>query len=137
LTAARKLPLLEPLSEFFWTSGADGRLRIQHCKACGHYQHPPLVRCGTCHSAKLAPKVVSGRGTVKSWTVNHQPWQKGVDPTFIFAAIELAEQAELYVLSNVLCAPDGVRSGMPVRVTFERQDDVWIPLFAPVAPGRG
>jgi uncharacterized OB-fold protein len=60
-----------------------------------------------------------------------------VDPTFIFAAIELAEQAELYVLSNVLCAPDGVRSGMPVRVTFERQDDVWIPLFAPVAPARG
>ncbi len=70
---------------------------------------------------------------VKTWSVNAQPWQRGVDPTFIFAAIELAEQPELYVLSNVLCAPDDVRSGMPVQVTFEQQDDVWFPLFAPVA----
>ena len=42
MTASRKLPLLEPLTEFFWTSGADGRLRIQGCGACGRLQHPPL-----------------------------------------------------------------------------------------------
>lgn len=135
MTSPRKLPLLEPLTEFFWTSGADGRLRIQHCEACGHYQHPPLVRCGACHSADLAPKAVSGRGTIKTWTVNAQPWQRGVDPTFVFAAIELEEQAELYVLSNVLCAPDEVHSGMAVAVTFESQEDVWFPLFAPVGVG--
>lgn len=137
MSGARKLPLLEPLSAFFWTSGADGQLRIQHCDACGHYQHPPLVRCGGCHSADLAPKAVSGRGRVKTWTVNAQPWQRGVDPTFIFAAIELEEQAELYVLSNVLCAPDMVHSGMAVAVTFESQEDVWFPLFAPAEHAHG
>lgn len=134
MSGTRKLPLLEPLTEAFWTGGAKGELRIQHCNACGHWQHPPLVRCPKCHSADLEARAVSGRGRIKTWTVNHQPWQRGVDPTFVFAAIELQEQAELYVLSNVLCAPDEVRSGMAVAVTFEQQDDVWFPLFAPVTP---
>ena len=134
MSGTRKLPLLEPLTEAFWTGGAKGELCIQHCDACGHWQHPPLVRCPKCHSADLAARAVSGRGRVKTWTVNHQPWQRGVDPTFVFAAIELQEQAELYVLSNVLCAPDEVCSGMAVAVTFEQQDDVWFPLFAPVTP---
>lgn len=133
MSGTRKLPLLESLTEAFWTGGARGELLIQHCDACGHWQHPPLVRCPKCHSAGLAAKPVSGRGKVKTWSVNAQPWQRGVDPTFVFAAIELQEQAELYVLSNVLCPPDEVRSGMPVQVTFEQQEDVWIPLFAPVA----
>lgn len=132
----RKLPLLEPLSEFFWTSGADGRLRVQRCSACGHWRHPPLVRCHECHSADLAPQPVSGRGRVKSWTVNHQPWQRGVDPTFVFGAIELEEQSELYVLSNILCPPDAVCSGMAVEVAFEQQEDVWLPLFRPAEHGQ-
>lgn len=132
--SARKLPLLEPLTEAFWTGGAKGELRIQHCADCDHWQHPPLVRCPKCHSANVEVRAVSGRGTVKTWTVNAQSWQRGVDPTFIFAAIELAEQPELYVLSNVLCAAEDVRSGMAVQVTFEQQDDVWFPLFAPARP---
>ena len=133
----RKLPLIEPLSGFFWSSGADGRLRIQRCTDCGHWQHPPLVRCPKCHSAALGPQVVSGRGKVKSWTVNQQAWSRGIDPVFVFAAIELEEQAELYVLSNLTCAPDEARSGMAVAVTFEQQDDVWFPLFHAAEQGDG
>ena len=132
MTLVRKLPVVEPLSGFFWTSGADGRLRIQHCDACGHWQHPPLVRCMQCHSADLAPQPVSGRGRVISFTVNHQTWQKGTDASFVFAVIALAEQAELYVFSNLTCPPSEVYSGMAVQVTFEQQEDVWLPLFHPL-----
>lgn len=46
----RKLPLLEPGSAFYWTSGAEGTLRIQRCTACGTYQHPPFPRCAACGS---------------------------------------------------------------------------------------
>lgn len=129
---SRKLPLLEPLSEFFWTSGADGRLRIQHCDACGHWQHPPLVRCMVCHSANVAPQVVSGRGRVVSFTINRQAWKPGMEEPFIFAVIALEEQAELYVFTNLLCAPEHAVSGMEVAVEFEQHDDVWLPLFRPV-----
>ena len=126
------MPELEPLSEFFWTSGAEGILRIQHCDACGHWQHPPLVRCMKCHSADLAPQPVSGRGKVVSWTVNQQAWQKGMEEPFIFAVIGLAEKTELYVFTNLLCAPEEAVSGMEVAVEFEQNEDVWLPLFRPI-----
>ena len=134
--APRKLPALEPLTAFFWTSGADGVLRIQRCGDCGHWQHPPLPRCPKCHGANVAPQPVSGKGRVLTYTVNHQAWIAGADPRFVFAVIALDEQDELYLFSNVLAEPDSVRSGMRVEVCFEQNDDVWIPLFRPLA-GEG
>ena len=125
---ARKLPLLDDASGFFWTSGADGHLRIQRCTDCGHYQHPPLPRCPQCHGEAVAPQIVSGRGRVATFTINRQAWLPGMAP-FTFAAIELAEQAQLYVVSNVLGDPAAVHSGMAVRVCFELHDDVCLPLF--------
>lgn len=127
----RKLPALEPETAFFWTSGADGKLRIQRCTRCLRYQHPPQPLCPVCRTETMQPAVVSGRGTVKTFTVNHQQWLPGQDPTFIFAAIELPEQAELYVLSNVLATPETVHAGLPVEVCFEQNEDIWLPLFRP------
>lgn len=131
----RKLPLVTAETRAFWTGGEDGRLLIQRCTACGLYQHPPGPLCPSCRTETMAPTAVSGRGTVKTFTVNHQQWLPGMDPRFVFAAVELPEQAELYVFSNILAAPDTVRIGMPVRVCFERHEDVWLPLFAPDEAG--
>ena len=133
----RKLPLLEPDTAFFWTSGADGQLRILRCGHCGHWQHPPLPRCPSCHGDDLAPQPVSGQGRVTSFTVNEQAWTAGTADPFIFAVIELDEQRELYLFSNVLAAPGTLRVGMPVQVTFEQHDDVWLPLFVAAAPAHG
>lgn len=128
---ARKLPALEPETTFFWTSGADGVLRIQRCTDCLRYQHPPTAICPVCRTYTMAPAEVSGRGRVKTFTVNAQVWLEGMTEPFVFGAVELDEQAELYVFSNILAPPDAVRSGLPVTVTFEQQDDVWLPLFEP------
>ena len=38
----RPLPELTPATEWFWTSGADGHLRIQGCTACATLVHPPV-----------------------------------------------------------------------------------------------
>lgn len=127
----RRLPELEPLTAFFWTGGADGQLMIQRCRDCGHYQHPPLPRCATCAGSGLVPCQVSGRGRVLTYTVNQQGWAPGMKVPFVYAAIELEEQAGLIVFSNVLATPDRMAGGMPVRVVFERHEDVWLPLFEP------
>ncbi len=131
MTVPRKLPVLDDLSGYFWTSGAQGVLHILRCGTCGHWQHPPLPRCSRCHSADLAPQPVSGSGKVLSYSVNHQAWQPGLEEPFVFAVIELDEQAELYVFSNVICPPEAARSGMRVVATFENHEDVWLPLFVP------
>jgi uncharacterized protein len=125
----RKLPLLTPDTEAFWTGGKQGCLMIQRCTTCGLYQHPPLPLCAACRTETALPTAVSGRGKVKTFTVNHQAWVPGLDEPFVFAAVELEEQAELYVFSNILAAPETVASGMPVTVCFEHQEDVWLPMF--------
>jgi len=127
----RKLPQLTPETEAFWTGGQHGRLLIQRCSHCGLYQHPPMPICSACRTETVAPQAVSGKGAVKTFTVNHQPWMPGLEEPFVIAAIELDEQPRLYVFSNLLAPPEAVRSGMRVRVTFEHIEDVWLPLFEP------
>ncbi|MCX7863418.1 MAG: OB-fold domain-containing protein [Novosphingobium sp.] len=132
---ARKLPKLTPETEAFWTGGRNGELLIQRCTQCGRYQHPPLPICSACRTETARPQAVSGKGTVRTWTVNFQPWVPGLDEPVIIAAIELDEQPELYVFSNVLCPVNAVRSGMRVKVCFEQHEDVWLPLFEPEVSG--
>ena len=127
----RKLPKLTPETEFFWTSGADGKLRIQRCHDCGRYQHPPFPRCAVCGSEDVAPAVVSGRGRIATYTVNYEPWYPGIEVPFVFAAIELEEQAELYVFSSIDIPVAEARMNLPVSVFFEHREDVWLPLFRP------
>lgn len=133
----RKLPQLTPETTPFWTGGQDGRLLIQRCASCRRYQHPPLPLCPHCRTPTMAPAAVSGRGTVKTFTVNRQQWLPGLTGDFVFAAVELAEQAELYVFSNILAPPETLRAGLPVKVCFEQHEDVWLPLFRPDGNGDG
>lgn len=132
---ARKLPQLEPDTAFFWSSGADGVLRIQRCEDCGSYQHPPFPRCSSCGSEAVAPSPVSGKGRLASYTINREPWVPGLKVPFVYGVVELAEQSELYVFTNVLAATGAVRVGMPVAVEFEPHEDVWLPMFRPAETG--
>lgn len=133
----RKLPVLEPETAFFWTSGQSEKLQIQRCGDCGHWQHPPLPCCPACHQQNMVPQNVSGRGRVATFTINYESWLPTLTEPFVFAAIELDEQPELYVFSNVLCPVDAVNIGMRVRVCFEQHDDVYLPLFQPESVTHG
>ena len=45
-------------------------------------------------------------------------------------AVELAEREGLRFVTNIVGGEVGdVHIGMPVRVKFEQQEDVWLPLF--------
>lgn len=128
----RQLPALEQDTSFFWTAGAQDRLLISHCEGCQRYIHPPLPRCPDCGSEAVRPVPVSGHGRVVSFTVNHQQWLPGLKVPYVFAAVELAEQAELYVFTNIVgCPVEDVRFDMPVTVRFELHDDVFLPMFQP------
>ena len=75
---------------------------------------------------------MSGRGTVATFTVNHQPWEPGLTVPYVVAIVELVEQAGLRLTTNIVnCPPEQVRIGMPVRLTFVRDEDVYLPMFAP------
>jgi uncharacterized OB-fold protein len=136
----RVLPRVTPQTEFFWTSGADGRLRFLCCTTCGYFVHPPSPICPRCLTKTLEPKVVSGRATVATFTINVQPWIPGFDPPYVIAIVEMEEQPSVRLMTNIIgCPPEEVSIGMPVEVEFAQYDDVWLPLFKPagVASGAG
>ena len=131
----RPLPLLTEVNRTFWTSGADGILRMQRCADCERLIHPPALRCPYDHGV---PQYValSGRGQVESWTVNEHPWFPGFAPPYVIAFVNPVEDTRVRVLTNLVNTdPAGVTPAMPVRVTFERYadggDEVFIPLFKP------
>ena len=126
------LPELTPMNEWFWTSGADGHLRIQGCADCGTLVHPPTPICPACGSRSWAPRVVSGQGTVVGFTVNHHQWLPSFEPPYAIAIVALAEDPAVRLTTNVGgCDPEDVHIGQEVMVRFARHEDVWLPLFEP------
>jgi len=129
----RLLPALSPENEHFWLGGAEGCLRFLRCEACETFVHPPAPVCPSCLGRELTPAAVSGRATVHTFTVNHQPWIPGFDPPYVVAIVDIAEQEGLRLTTNIVnCEIEEVKIGMPVRVVFdEREDGIHIPLFEP------
>ena len=128
----RPLPELTPANEWFWTSGADGVLRIQGCGECGELVHPPVPICPYCRSRDTKPTAVSGRGTVVGFTVNSHRWLPDFDPPYVVANVALAEDPRVHLTTNVIgCDPADVGIGQEVTVRFEQHEDVWLPLFEP------
>jgi uncharacterized OB-fold protein len=136
LTVPRALPLVDAGNQHFWSSGADGELRLLRCGTCGFWIHPPAPVCRGCTSRRVAPEAISGRGVVRTFTINQHAWRPDMSVPFVIASIELVEQPGLYLTSNVVgCDPGEVRVGMAVEVSFLAVEDVWLPLFAPVTDG--
>lgn len=128
----RPLPQLTPWNQWFWTSGQDGKLRIQRCTKCDTYVHPPVPICTSCRSTASGPQVVSGQGTVVGYTVNEHQWLPGFEPPYAIAVVALDECAEVRLTTNIVgCLTEEVHVGQRVAVCFENVDDVWIPLFKP------
>jgi uncharacterized OB-fold protein len=133
----RLLPRLSDDNRFFWTSGADGILKFLRCNACHFFNHPPGPICRRCLSRDLTPEAVSGRGRVETFSVNYQQWIPGSEP-YIIAWVSIDEQPDIRLTTNLIdVEPDDVYVGMEVEVAFEHNDDVYIPLFRPLAPRVG
>lgn len=127
------LPELTDDNRFFWTSGADGRLRLLRCGACAGWVHPPGPICPACLGRDLAPQPVSGLATVEAVTVNHQAWTPDVAVPQAIARVVLDEHPGLRLTTRIVgCPPAEVAIGRRVRVRFEQHEDVWLPLFEPL-----
>jgi uncharacterized OB-fold protein len=133
MAAPRPQPRLDADNRAFWTSGASGELRIMHCADCGTYFHPPRPVCRHCLSENVAAKPVAGTGIVDTFTVNYQKWYPGLDVPYVIARVALDGAPGVYLTTNIVgCPVDDVRIGDRVRVTFEQQGDIWLPLFGKV-----
>jgi uncharacterized OB-fold protein len=128
-------------SKAFWTGGRNGELLITRCQTCGHYFHPPGPVCWRCRSTEVAPTPALGRAKVAAYTVNRQPWIPGFEPPYIVAMVELVDEPDVRLITNIVdIAIEDIAVGMEVEVFFEdwtaasgeEDSRVWLPLFRPV-----
>jgi uncharacterized protein len=129
----RPLPVLNQMNRYFWQSGADRHLRILRCHNCGRYHHPYVAMCASCHSRNIAPAVVSGRGKVFAVSINHQPWFPDIPVPYAVVLVELEEQEDIRLMSNIVGIQwNKVVPGMDVVVCFEAHGEIYVPLFRPI-----
>ncbi len=129
----RPLPLITQENEFFWTSGADGTLRLQECKNCDSLIHPPAPVCRYCRSRDMGVRAVSGKATLAGFTVNHRFSLPGLPAPYVVAQVAIAEDPRVRLTTNIVeWDPDRLALGQQVEVVFEQIEDVWLPLFRPV-----
>jgi acetyl-CoA acetyltransferase/uncharacterized OB-fold protein len=129
------IPALEPLTEAFWKACHAGRLEMTRCRRCRWYIHPSRPRCPKCRGDELETAVLSGRGRLFSFTLNHKAWYPGQEVPYAIGLVELEEQEGLRLMTRLVdCPPEKLAIGLPVRVVFEEvSDEVSLPLFAPDA----
>ena len=131
----RPLPQLTDSNRFFWTSGADGKLRFLACADCGNIIHPPVPVCDKCLSRNQEVVEVSGRATLVAVTLNHQMWMPMIEPPYVIGLVEIEEQAGVRLTTNIVeCAEEDLAIGMALEVAFEHYEDVYLPVFRPADP---
>jgi uncharacterized protein len=119
--APRLAPAIGPDTEFFWNGLREGKLLIQRCGGCGALRHPPRPMCPKCRSLDWETVESSGRGTVYSYVMPHEPRFPFFDYPYIVVLVDLGEGVRL--VSNLFdIDPADVAVGMPVEVYYETFD---------------
>jgi uncharacterized OB-fold protein len=127
----RALPPIDDDNREFWTGGAEGRLMVSRCCACRRWVLPPAGHCPACGAA-TRPEPASGRARLLTWTLNHHPYHPEVAPPYLIAIVELVEQEDLRLATNLVgCSEDQLTAGMELEVRFEHQGEAFYPLFGP------
>lgn len=126
------LPATDGNAGFFWTSGADGVLRLRYCSACSLHLHPSVTLCPACFSAELTERQVSGEGHVVAITVNEYPWSGVPGEPYAVVVVALSDASGVRLTSRLVgVSPGQAGVGLAVRVCFEQIEDVWLPYFEP------
>ncbi|OBH11359.1 Zn-ribbon domain-containing OB-fold protein [Mycobacterium sp. E1747] len=131
--ATRLTPAVTKDTEFFWKGLRDNKLLIQRCGGCGRLRHPPRPMCPHCRSLDWDTVESSGRGTVYSYVMPHEPKFPFFEYPYVVALVELEEGVRL--VSNLTgIDPAEVRTGMPVEVYYQGFDnDLALHQFRPAS----
>lgn len=120
--ASRIAPAITADTEFFWNGLRENKLLIQRCGGCGQLRHPPRPMCPRCRSLQWDAIESSGRGTVYSYAMPHEPRFPFFEYPYVVVLVELEEGVRL--VSNLTGVdPSAVTPGLAVQVYYQTFDD--------------
>ena len=123
-------PEINDENRAFWEGCRQGELRVQKCSHCGHIRHLSPA-CPQCLKAEHEWVAASGRGTVYSWIVVHQRYNRAFeeDLPYNVTIVELDEGPRM-VTSLVDVENQDIKAGTPVEVVFDRvTEEITLPKF--------
>jgi uncharacterized OB-fold protein len=127
----KRFPRPTALTADYWEGCRNQQLLIQRCVHCDHLQFYPRSICNSCAGQELDWLPVSGRGTIRSYTVVRHPVSKAYadEVPYVIALITLAEGPTMMsALCN--CDPEKIETGMAVEVVFEQwSEEITMPKF--------
>jgi len=135
-TPPKPVPVPDEQSAGYWEAAAAHVLALARCAHCAILAHPPGPVCPGCLSTdpQLAFVPVSGRGTVRSWTVLRDSFLPGFadDIPLVLVDVELDEQAEIRLIGRLVDGPDApLHLGARVVTVFDDLGPgVSVPAFA-------
>jgi uncharacterized OB-fold protein len=124
----------------FWAGCARHELLVQHCGECRAPRFPPRPMCSRCRSTAVEWVPMSGRATIWSFVVPHPPLLPAYAELapYNVIVVTLDEDPTLRMVGNLLARADGainevdpatIEIGAPVRVVFQRVEDVTLPQW--------
>jgi len=132
----RPVPKVDELSAVYFAACAKGALLVQHCPACGHWQHYARLMCTACGGTP-AWRQVPGTGTVHTHTMVTRPTLPGFagDEPYVIAMVEL--ESGVMIMGNVIdCPQEDVHVGMAVQARVVKvSDSIGIPQWRPARGG--
>jgi uncharacterized OB-fold protein len=129
----RPIPVPNEWTRPFWEAAKERVLKLQRCRSCSHFQHPPYATCLNCMSVDLAFEPVSGKGAIYAYTIMYHTGDKRFAPAVPYASIivELDDAPGALMAGNLLDAEyTQAKVGKRVEVTFQPlNDDITLPQF--------
>ena len=123
-------PEINDENRAFWEGCRQGELRVQKCSHCSHIRHLSPA-CPQCLKAEHEWVAANGRGTVYSWIVVHQRYNRAFeeDLPYNVTIVELDEGPRM-VTSLVDVENQDIKAGTPVEVVFDRvTEEITLPKF--------
>lgn len=130
-----------PETEPFWEACRRRELRLQQCRSCDRFRHPPIPGCPHCGATDPAWTRIDGRGRVFSYTIVHHPSVPALSDRVPYnvAVIEFDDAPGARLISNLVeVANEAIRVGMEVEVAWDEVDPgVVLPQFRPAQKQAG
>lgn len=123
----------DPHSEPFWLAAREHRLVAPRCQHCGRFRMPPTGFCPGCRQQGVDWVELSGRGTVYSFTIAHQPLIPQLRDyiPYVIALVEPDDAPGIRLATNLVDVDtEAVRVGMAVRVVWDDvHENATVPRF--------
>lgn len=122
----------------FWEGVEQGVLKFQRCTACNHAWLPARSECPACLSMKAEWCEASGRAHLVSWVVYHKPFNPAFAERVPYTVAIVALEEGPRLITNIVGTddPEALVIDQPLALKIERDGEVTVPRFTPVAGAK-